>query len=181
MIKKMNLFFVFLTALMLVLLFFSVASGKSEENSAQGYAPNSGAMQAASVQDSPTPTPQAWQMGPGGVYTSTMYGTAATGCPMMDGSMSGGSMTGMNGMSGMSNMSGMNNMSGMGNMTGMQGINDPLMAQQSGFSLYYTNPWWLLGWLVLILVFLSLIAGLVVGVFWLVRRIKSSPAVPAES
>jgi len=34
---------------------------------------------------------------------------------------------------------------------------------------------------VLILVFLSLIAGLVVGVFWLVRRIKSSPAVPAES
>jgi hypothetical protein len=88
--------------------------------------------------------------------------------------MSSDSMTGMNmgTLSGMSSdgMSGMNmgNMAGM-NMTGIEG------GWMGISSLWYTNPWWLLGWVVLVLLSIAVLVGLVLAVVLVIRRSRPSP------
>jgi hypothetical protein len=120
------------------------------------------------------------------------------GCPMMSGAMTGNasSMTGMSGMAGMSGMTGTSGMSGMNdmssmtdmssmsNMSGGAGISNvsgmsstsameaarlfQIMTGQ-GVLPYTTDPWWLLGWLVLFVSVLALIAGLTAAVVLFVR------------
>ncbi len=127
------------------------------------------------------PTPQ-----PGNVLTDpdAVSGTTMA-CPMMS-----GSMTGMTGMAGMTMGTGMQSMSAMGQMgnmstvgtmpmVGVQGINDELYnAGQRGW--YYSlNPWRLIGWVLLVVLMLLVVAALVIGVLWLVRQFRGSP--PAAS
>jgi hypothetical protein len=108
-------------------------------------------------------------------------------CPMMGGtSMTGaGSMSGM----GMGNMTGMQGMSSMnmGNMSGMQGMqnmpggmagmnmNGPMAAYATP---WYSNPWLMLGWMLVVLVVLGILAGIVLMVQTLRRR--SEAVVPVE-
>jgi hypothetical protein len=81
-------------------------------------------------------------------------------------------MTG--GMAGNSAM--MGNTASMGNSMTMQGGSampamDPDQANDLwGFSILRSDPWWLLGWVVLFLVILALIAGSIVGIPWWVRQ-----------
>jgi hypothetical protein len=111
------------------------------------------------------------------------------GCPMMSATMTGdaGSMTGMSGMSGMSGMTDQSSMSGMSsvsNMSGMSGMTNMSstssasameaarafqIATGQGLSPYTVNPWWLLGWLVLSVFVLTLIAGLIMAVVLLIK------------
>jgi hypothetical protein len=83
-------------------------------------------------------------------------GQAAAGCPMM------GSM----------NSTGMNSMGGMG--TGMAPIANMagggVYPTQTTFLQWASNPWWLLGWVLVITMTLVLLGGLVAGVLWIIRQ-----------
>jgi len=115
---------------------------------------------------------------PSAMMNGTMSGTA---CPMMGGmtgsaSMNGTGMPGMDmgmmgGMMGGGSMSGMN-MSGM-DMSGMSmpGMDmSAMQTTQENYSLWNINPWRLLGWGLLGLFALCLVAGVALGVVWLVKR-----------
>jgi hypothetical protein len=63
----------------------------------------------------------------------------------------------------------------------MQGIGiDPLVNEQE-LSIFDVDPWQLVGWLVLGLALLGLIAGLVVGVLWLIRRSRRGQPVQTST
>ena len=111
---------------------------------------------------------------PGGMgmgATGSITGTLTTGsCPMMGG---------MSGMSGMSMGSG-------SSMSGMDMSDDYMIA---GMDLYetngdvatassniFTNPWLLLGWVLVGLLILGILAAIVVGILWLIRRSKPTQA-----
>ena len=119
-------------------------------------------------------------LGPGMMSgNGMMSGTPMPGANGMAMSGGGCAMMGMAGMNGMSGMNGMNGMSGMGGMTGMSGmvdvddsevlLNDP--------STWLNNPWTVLGWLLVLVVLLAILAGIVLGILWIVRR--STPARPS--
>jgi hypothetical protein len=105
-----------------------------------------------------------------GVMTGTMgmsgMGSMGMGdmasCPMMSGSsMSGSSMSGMD----------------MGTDLSMIGMD---MGEVSGSVEYssgsvWSNPWLLLGWIVLVLVVLAILTGTAFGIAWLVRRLRPAP------
>ncbi len=124
---------------------------------------------------------------PGSGYSDPGLMSGQANCPMMSGSMTGmnssasmgtmSGMTGMTGMSGMGNMSGTGSMSQMGSMSmnGMANVNDMLTNTTGSNWLLSINPWWLLGWLVLFGLIISLF---VVGILLLVRQIRKvkSPA-----
>jgi hypothetical protein len=104
-----------------------------------------------------------------------------TSCPMM-GQMSSG-MTGMSGMSGMSGMTGMGGtsmsttgMAGMSTMTGTMSLYDA----DGRFVVWNLNPWWVLGWLLVALVLLAVLASAVFGAVTLVRRIRRPVIVSSE-
>jgi hypothetical protein len=118
----------------------------------------------------------------------TMGAMDATSCPMM-GSMN---MTSMNGTSGMAGMTGagMGAMNGTTNMPGMSGMTGMGMSAQGGtmpdlttadgaFSFLTLNPWWFLGWSLMVLLVLALLVGIVVGTIWLIRRTR--PGKPIQS
>jgi hypothetical protein len=121
---------------------------------------------------------------------SGMNGTAGmsgidmgTSCPMM-GQMSSGmgmSSTGTSDMSGMSGMSGMGGMSmsttGMAGMSTMAGASS-LYDVDGRFVFWNLNPWWALGWLLVALVLLAVLASAVFGAVTLIRRTRR-PASPA--
>ena len=109
-------------------------------------------------------------------------------CPMMSGSgvttAGGMSGMGMNGMSGMQGTSGMNmgstsgtqgmpggtmSMGGMASMN-MTGMNGPIVTYATS---WYTNPWLMLGWVLLVLIVLAALAGIVLGVQTLRQRSKA--------
>jgi len=107
-----------------------------------------------------------------GVYGMTMDGTS---CPMMSGT------SGMTGMTGMSGMTGMTDMSSM-NMTGTTSTMDMTAMEDtqvilSDPSTWVNNPWTMLGWLLVLVAFLAIIVGIVLGVVWIVRHVM--PARPA--
>lgn len=93
----------------------------------------------------------------------------SAGCAMMGTS----GMTGMSGTAGMSGMSGMNSMSGMTAVAGAD-ESDVLLTDPST---WFNNPWTLLGWLLVLASVLAILAGIVLGILWIVRR--STPARPA--
>jgi hypothetical protein len=132
---------------------------------------------------------------------TAMPGTSGTSMGGMSGmgmsGMSGTNMSGMSGMTmgdmtgmGMGGMSGMNmgGMAGM-NMADMTGMNTGSMAGMnmagidgvgmSFSSLWYTNPWWLLGWVILILLAIAILIGALLAVLWIIRR--NRPAASAET
>jgi hypothetical protein len=103
--------------------------------------------------------------------TETQTGT----CPMM-GSMD---MTGM-GMSGMSmgDMSGAG-MNGMSGMQGMSGMNMPGMNGMMAYQAvpWYSNPWWILGWMLVVAAGVAFLFGAVLGIRWIVRIARQAPPV----
>ncbi len=107
---------------------------------------------------------------------SDMSGMAMPGMSDMSG-MTGMSMQGTSGMSGMSDMSGMT-------MQGMSGTSSMTVDQMNdlmGYSIYRTNPWWLLGWLVLFLILLGVIAAAMIVIYWIIRQIRRSQPVSTGS
>jgi hypothetical protein len=113
---------------------------------------------------------------------SGMTGMSGMGMGMSGmGSMSGmsGMGMGMSGMGSMPGMSGMGSMSGMSSMpvTGMQNVNDVLSNNANGNWFLSLNPWWILGWVVLIGLVVSLI---VVGTV-LTIRLVGKPKQPQAS
>lgn len=116
--------------------------------------------------------------------TGTVVGSGQTSCPMMSGSTGTGmsGMSGMTGMGGMSgSMSGSMSMGQMGSMpmTGYVNMNDALSNSQAGF-FYSTNPWWLVGWIIVFILVIALLVLIVLGIIWMVKQIrKEKPAVSA--
>jgi hypothetical protein len=116
----------------------------------------------------------------GSMTGGSMMGGSMMGSPMMGGSMTGGSMMGgsMMGQGGMAGM-GMQGMQQMGTMpmTGMQTVNDALSAGLLRSWFYSINPWWVLGWMLLIGLALGILALLVVAVILAIRQVrKNKPA-----
>jgi hypothetical protein len=56
----------------------------------------------------------------------------------------------------------------------MPGIVEP---DDAGLLAYLQNPWLLLGWVLLVLVLLAVLAGIIVGGVWIIRRAR--PVHPA--
>ena len=155
------------------------------------FASSGGAPVSQDGMEMPTETPAATEE-TGVVYSTTpqpgmMNGTMNSGsmamgtCPMMSGMSGMGSMSGMSDMTGMGSMSGMTSMNGMTggsgmsmmNMSGMQG-----MVEEDPYA-WLRNPWLMLGWLLFGLTMLAVLAGIVLGVLWIIRR--SSPAGPVAA
>ena len=122
--------------------------------------------------------PQVMTMTPGnGIISGNgmMLGTpqpgimGGSGCAMMGNT----GMTGMNGMNGASGMGGMN-VSGMGTM-GMASLDDQVILSDP--STWLNNPWTILGWLLVLVALLAILAGIVLGILWIIRR--STPPRPA--
>lgn len=107
-----------------------------------------------------------------------LSGTQTGTCPMMNGTSTTG-MGNMGGMQGMSGM-GMNGMSGgMMNMGGMPGMN--MSGSMSSIPVpWYSDPWWLLGWVLLTLVTLAILFAAAYGLIQLTRRSRSAQP-PAAS
>jgi hypothetical protein len=59
----------------------------------------------------------------------------------------------------------------------MQTVNDQLSSRNWFFS---SNPWWLLGWLFLFGVALSLLVFLTMGSVWLVRQLRKDRPVASD-
>jgi hypothetical protein len=195
MIKRRNVFGVLMLALLVTLAFATAVSG---QGMATPEAPVPGVVVPAPGSGDVRPEDSLGTYYP---YTGTLPMTGA--CPMMGGTggmmgMSGmGTMSGMGGMTGMSTMG---TMSGMGAMPGMSGMSTmpgtmgaysaygPSGVSTSGtFGLvagqnaspFGSNPWWLLGWLVLFAFALALVAAVVLGVVLLIKRFgRATPAGP---
>jgi hypothetical protein len=90
-----------------------------------------------------------------------MSGMGSGSCSMM-----GSSGMSMNSTSGDYSMSGMD-MSGM-NMTGMNGY-------VAGNTSVFSNPWLLIGWVLLGVLVLAILVGIGVGIAWLIRRPRQTP------
>ena len=77
----------------------------------------------------------------------------------------------------------MSDISGM-SMQGMSGTSSMTVDQMNdlmGYSIFRANPWWLLGWLLLFLILLGVIAMVVIVAYWLIRQIKRSEPVSTGS
>lgn len=92
-----------------------------------------------------------------------------SGCAMM------GSMSGTTGMTGMSGMAGMSGMSGMSGTMSMGTLDDQFLLTDP--ATWLNNPWTMLGWLLVLVAFLAILVGIVLGVLWIVRHVQ--PARPA--
>lgn len=115
------------------------------------------------------------QSGLPGASTGTAMGSGQASCPMMSGTT--GTRSGMSGMSG---MPGMGRMSGMGTMpmNGPMVMGDALSSTQASF-FNSTNPWWLVGWIIVFVLVIALLAFLVLGILWMARQLrKEKPAAP---
>jgi hypothetical protein len=166
----------FLVSLVAALVLLAAISGIAFAGSIPQPSPLSGAGQQVV-----TMTPST------GVYIGTpqpgIYGTTMTGstCPMMSGSSGMTGMTGMTDMTGMTGMTGMTDMSSM-DMTGTtstmnMAAMDDTQVILSDPSTWVNNPWTMLGWLLVLVAFLAILIGIVLGVVWIVRH--AMPARPA--
>lgn len=136
----------------------------------------------AAAQAMPTATP-APLVTPVTSTGTTIPGMGAMSCPMMSGGMA--SMQGMGTMPGMGTMQNtsatMGNMNSMGNMYGMStmsSVSDRYIILSDPTTWINGNPWTLLGWIVLFLVLLTILAAFGLGVFYLARRITQSRPAP---
>jgi hypothetical protein len=172
-------FAIIAVVLALVSLFFIAPLGSAGSASWVQMTPGTDPM-SAPTSPAPTAQPYTMPMNPG-----MAAGTGT--CPMMTGTMADG--TAMGSMPGMGMSMGSMPMGSMGQMgsmpmggmpmSGMQGMNDALSGRGPGAWFYGTNPWWLLGWLLLLGLVAGVLASLVLGVVWIVRRRESR--VPVES
>ncbi len=176
--RKSILFIIFAAFLLLTMLAIAFAGSPST----------------AAAQNMPTATPVPL-VTPIVSAGTTAGGMGAMNCPMMSGGMAGtGTMSGMASMPGMGSMP-MNTTANMGNMGGMTGMNMSGMSSMPGMSnmspmndryvilsdpttWFAANPWILIGWIVLLVVLLTILAAFGLAVFYLARRIAQNRPAP---
>ena len=194
MTKRIAAILAVMLALSLMLGFFSAASGQGETPGPTEKPRSDATVQPRSTMEAESSEAESSQ--DDSLTNSTqLSGMTTGGCPMMSGTMTGSStmsgattsmsgmagmgsmagmtgvsnMTGMNGTTNITGMNGMSSMTGMQNMSGNQAMGAAQMLGEQQFSLATLNPWWVLGWLVLVLFVLALTIGLIVGVVLLIR------------